>query len=185
MTYKPIHIPEDLYFITGTTILWLPIFKHAIYREIVLRSLAWHRQQTRMLLFAFVIMPTHLHWILKPLPPFTINAIIRSFASFTAHKILLAAKAYHHEVIISKFAQNAKKGKNHRIWLSFQAKNIHTDKFLWQKMEYVHNNPIKSDWFQLEDRADYDLSSASYYDLGINPIIPIDDINEYILNIKS
>ncbi len=185
MTYKPIHVPEDLYFITGTTILWLPISKHEIFWDIILRSLTWHRQQKRMLLFAFVIMPTHLHWISKPLLPYTINDNIRSFASFTAHKILLAARVYHQSVIIRKFAQNAKKGKNHRIWLSFQAKNIYTDKYLRQKMEYIHNNPIKSNWFQFEDRTDYDLSSACYYDLCINPIIPIDDIHNYIMNIKS
>ena len=48
---------------------WQPLFAHHQYTSIVLNSLQWHCEQERILLFAFVVMPTHLHWIGKPYSP--------------------------------------------------------------------------------------------------------------------
>lgn len=63
MTFQPIHVPGDLYFVTGTIIDWEPIFQNKTYTNIILDSLKWHRENQRMKLFAYVIMPNHLHWI--------------------------------------------------------------------------------------------------------------------------
>jgi hypothetical protein len=52
--------------------------------------------------------------------------------------------------------------------------------FLWQKMEYIHQNPIAKDWKLAVDRADYIYSSAGYYDCGRKPVIEITDINEWL-----
>ena len=124
MTYKPYHHPHHLYFVTGTIINWIPIFNDLRYASICLDALSWHRNQNRLKLFAFVIMPTHIHWISCPIQPFTINENIQSFSSFTAHKILDTVKKCEHKIYIKEFSKNAKPGKNHRIWLSSQAKNI-------------------------------------------------------------
>ncbi|MEW6718351.1 MAG: hypothetical protein AB1345_12740 [Chloroflexota bacterium] len=88
MSFKPLHIPDHLYFITYGLVEWLSLFSDPTYASIVLNSLDWHRKQKRILLFSFVIMPTHIHWICKPQDPYTINEALQSFASFTAHDIL-------------------------------------------------------------------------------------------------
>jgi len=56
------------------------------------------------------------------------------------------------------------------------AKNIYSEAFLFQKMEYIHNNPVDKDWRLVTDRADYLYSSACFYDRGERPIIEVDDI---------
>jgi len=43
--------------------------------------------EKRMILFAFVIMPSHLHLILKPAVK-TIGEVLQEFGSYTAHSIL-------------------------------------------------------------------------------------------------
>ena len=81
MTYKPLHDPTHLYFVTSTLVEWQPLFAHHQYASVVLNSLQWHREQERILLFAFVVMPTHLHWIGKPCDPFEISNVLESFYS--------------------------------------------------------------------------------------------------------
>jgi hypothetical protein len=48
-------------------------------------------------------------------------------------------------------------------------------------MEYIHSNPVSKDWKLVDDRAQYKYSSACFYDMGITPIIPITDINEWLM----
>lgn len=66
MTFNSIHDPTHLYFVTATVVEWIPLFKHPKYAEVVLNSLAWMQKEKRLLLFAFVIMPTHAHVLIKP-----------------------------------------------------------------------------------------------------------------------
>ena len=47
----------------------------------------WLRKKERMKLYAYVLMPNHLHAVIKPVGA-TIGALLRDFGSFTAHQIL-------------------------------------------------------------------------------------------------
>jgi hypothetical protein len=58
-------------------------------------------------------------------------------------------------------------------------------KFLQQKIEYIHQNPVAKDWKLVEDRADYPYSTAGYYDYGRKPIIEITGINEWLTQTPS
>jgi len=48
-------------------------------------------------------------------------------------------------------------------------------------MEYLHSNPVSKDWKLAVDKTEYKYSSACFYDKGITPIIPITDINEWLM----
>jgi len=48
---------------------------------------------------------------------------------------------------------------------SFDAKPIYT-KFLLQKIEYIHLNPVKGTWKLAGDWREYEHSSASFYELN-------------------
>jgi hypothetical protein len=76
--------------------------------------------------------------------------------------------------------QRRDKRHKHSIWQDIQAKNVFSIKFLNQKMEYIHNNPVDKDWKLVDDRADYRYSSACFYDRNITPIIEIDDVRDYL-----
>ena len=61
-----------------------------------------------------------------------------------------------------------KKGQIHKVFKdSFDAKPIYSDKFLNQKLEYIHHNPISGKWNLVKDFTDYEHSSASFYELDI------------------
>jgi REP element-mobilizing transposase RayT len=176
MRYKPLHIPGHLYFVTIALIEWLPLFSDHSYASIALQSLDWHRRNKRFFLYAFVIMPTHLHWICQPKEPYTINIVLQSFASFTAHEILKKIRQIEHYDWLNIFAKYAKPDKQHRIWQTPLAENIVSFDFLAEKLEYIHNNPVAKLWDLSTDRADYHYSSACFYDRDETPIIRVDDV---------
>lgn len=180
MTFHSIHDPTHLYFITASVVEWIPLFKYPKYTEIILNSLSWMQKEKRLLLFAFVIMPTHAHVIIKPEKE-TIGEVVQQFGSFTAHEILKKAREDGKTDWLKTFEQKKREPRHkHSIWQDIQAKNIFSMEVLEQKLEYLHQNPIAKDWKLAADRADYAYSSAGYYDYGRKPIIEITDINEWL-----
>jgi putative transposase len=185
MTFPSFHDPTHLYFITASIIGWKRQFIEHEYVKIPLNSLAWLQQQKRILLFAFVIMPSHLHVILKPENDL-IGNIIQQFGSFTAHEVLKKLDEQDQIELLNLFQKNKRDPRHeHSIWQDIQAKNVYSMKFLRQKLEYIHQNPIAKDWKLVKDRADYPYSSAGYYDYGRKPIIEITDLDEWLTSNPS
>ena len=185
MTFTSFHDTAHLFFITASIIGWKHLFTTEVYAEIPLNSLAWLQQQKRILLFAFVIMPSHLHAILKP-ESYPIGEILQQFGSFTAHEILIKLREQNQTELLHLFEKEKRDQRHeHSIWQDIQAKNIYSMNFLQQKLEYIHQNPVSKDWKLAKDRADYLYSSAGYYDYGRKPIIEITDINEWLTSNPS
>ncbi|MDP1544616.1 MAG: hypothetical protein Q8L87_01240 [Anaerolineales bacterium] len=180
MTFHSIHDPTHLYFVTASVVEWIPLFKYPKYTEVILSSLSWMQKEKRLLLFAFVIMPTHAHLLIKPQNQ-TIGETVQQFGSFTAHEILKKVREDGKTDWLKTFEQEKRDPRHkHSIWQDIQAKNIFSMEVLEQKVEYIHQNPIRKDWKLATDRADYIYSSAGYYDYGRKPIIEITDINEWL-----
>jgi REP element-mobilizing transposase RayT len=185
MTFPSFHDPTHLHFTTASIIGWKHLFITGDYAMIPLNSLAWLQQQKRILLFAYVIMPSHLHAILKP-ENFPIGEILQQFGSFTAHEILKKLREQNRMKLLHEFEKgNRDKRHEHSIWQDIQAKNIYSMDFLQQKPEYIHQNPVSKDWKLVEDRADYPYSSAGYYDYERKPIIEVTDINKWLTSNPS
>jgi putative transposase len=185
MTFVSFHDSNHLYFITASVVDWKHLFITPEYIKFPLSSLAWLQEQKRTLLFAFVIMPSHVHVIIKPGSD-TIGVIVQQFGSFTAHEILDELRAHNQKALLNLFREKKRDPRHeHSIWQDIQAKNIYSSDFLWQKMEYIHQNPVAKDWKLVEDRADYLYSSAGYYDYGRKPIIEITDVNEWLASTPS
>jgi putative transposase len=183
MTFKPLHDPTHLYFVTATVLGWKHLFVQQFYAEIVLQSLDWHRCHGRWSLFVFVLIPNHAHFIVRPLGEQTISTVLQSFGSYTAHAILDRLQHEGRTDLLAFFAQRQDQdvSKQHQIWLPIEAKNVYSVDFLRQKVEYTHNNPVAKHWRLVDDRADYVYSSACFYDRGESPIIAVDDVREWMV----
>jgi putative transposase len=162
MTFNSFHDPTHLYFITASIVEWKRLFITSEYVSIPLNSFAWLQEQKQILLFAFVIMPSHLHAIIKPQNG-EIREILQQFGSFTAPEILKKLRENNQRELLDLFQQKRRDQRHeHSIWQDIQAKNIYSLDFLCQKMEYIHTNPVAKDWNLVKDRADYAYSSAGY-----------------------
>ena len=185
MTFPSFHDPTHLFFVTASIIGWKHLFINDDYADIPLNSSAWLQQQKRIVLFAFVIMPSHLHLLLKPEIDL-IGNVVQQFGSNTAHEVLKKLRKQSQIDLLHFFQQEKRDLRHeHSIWQDIQAKNIYSMKFLQQKLEYIHQNPVAKDWNLSKDRADYPYSSAGYYDYGRKPIIEITDINKWVTNNPS
>jgi REP-associated tyrosine transposase len=181
MTFPSIDDPSHLYFITASIVGWKRLFAKAEYARVPLDSFAFLQDQKRIILFAFVIMPSHLHAIIRP-EGNRIGEILQEFGSFTAHEIMKKLRRDHEEALLQLFHEKRRDARHeHSIWQDIQAKNIYSDQFLWQKMEYVHQNPIAKTWHLARDRADYAYSSAGFYDYGRRPLIDVTDIRDWLV----
>jgi len=178
MTFSPHHNPSHLYFVTGTLLGWRPLFSRPAFATVLLDSLAWHRQHNRLALYAYVVMPTHFHAMIKPAEPHTISENLQSIASFTAHAILKQLRAENLTDELQYFAEQRApdRTERHQIWQPLQAKNIYSPAFLKEKLEYIHNNPIAKKWRLAVERSAYAYSSACFYDLGQPSSVPVDDV---------
>ncbi len=44
---------------------------------------------------------------------------------------------------------------------------LYTPEVAYQKLEYIHSNPLVEKWNLVADPSDYKFSSASYYEKGL------------------
>ena len=154
-----------LLFITKTVLNWTSIFHLPRYAGIVMGSLRHCIQHQWFELYAYVLMPNHIHLILEVNENHSIEQILRDFNKYTAQQILLTMRQADRQ-ILSKFWVGTKKQK-YRIWSrDVDIKNVVTPEFLIQKAEYIHQNPLKGKWadfLKIERPEDYEYSSARFY----------------------
>ena len=176
---------QDLWllFITNTVLNWIRIFHLRRYAEIVMGSLRYCIEHQWFELFTYVLMPNHIHLILKVNEKHSIEQILRDFNKYTAQQILLTMQGVDPQML-AKFWVGTKKQK-YKIWLrEVDIKNVLTPKFLNQKAEYIHQNPLKGEWanfLRIERPEDYEYSSARFYLQGIeDKYLKLSDFRELL-----
>jgi REP element-mobilizing transposase RayT len=182
MTYRPVHDPTHEYFVTATLLGWKRLFEEPHYAQIILDSLGWHRQNGRWALYAYVVMPSHVHAVVKPVSGYTISDVLRSFGSFTAHAILAELRAEARQDLLGFFSNRQLRdaSKRFQVWRPMEAANVVSPEFLVQKVEYIHDNPVAENWSLVGNRADYAYSSACFYDRGDPPLVEVDNAWELL-----
>jgi len=70
-------------------------------------------------------------------------------------------------------------GKKHQVFnSSFDVKAVYSEKFLIQKLDYMHHNPVSEKWNLVSDFTEYIHSSGRYYELGEQGIYEITDYHD-------
>ena len=62
-------LEDSTYFVTMTLKECEPLFADSAAAERVVRELQHHRQRRLIELYAYVVMPEHVHAVLRPIPP--------------------------------------------------------------------------------------------------------------------
>jgi len=180
--------PEHLYFVTTTVVNHKPIFRRPQLVQIIIDSLDYIRKSHWVKIYAYVIMPDHLHLILKYLDNHTPAQVMRDFKKFTAKRIIERLQEDNDQNLLTFFVHSAShtSKQRYKVWQEqYFAKNIFSEEFLVQKMAYVHNNPLQENWRLAERAEDYPYSSARNYLLGDQSVLEIDLVTELVQNIES
>jgi len=180
---KSITETEGVYFITFTCTNWLPLFKicnayHAVYK--------WfdHLIEQGHYIIGYVIMPSHVHAIIA----FTntgksINTIVSNGKRFIAYDLVKRLKEMNSNLILNELNNDLnntekKERKIHGVFeTSFDWKECRTEKFIQQKLNYIHWNPCKGNKL-VELPEQYIHSSAKFYITGEQGIYAVTSFME-------
>jgi putative transposase len=161
---------KEAYFWTCTIKDWNHLLKLPHYKSIVVNSLKKLVKQNLIEVYGFVIMPNHIHLILKLLKPNGKERPSSSFLKETSHEL-------RKDLIISdpnilKLFEVTESDRKYRIWQRDSlAINMFNTNILEQKLDYIHNNPLQGRWRLAENIEDYYWSSANFYQTGIDDLI--------------
>ena len=85
---KTINILGHAYFITTRVAGGISLFIDDSYCQIIINNFNFYRKTKQFKLVGYVIMPTHMHYIIWPIGRYSISEILRDFKKQTAKDII-------------------------------------------------------------------------------------------------
>jgi REP element-mobilizing transposase RayT len=118
-------------------------------------------------------MPNHAHLLLYfPEMKKSLNSIVSNGKRFIAYEMVNRLKKSNDLTLLQVLSagvkeRERKKGQLHKVFEdSFDAKECYTRDFIYQKLDYMHHNPIAGKWNLAKDYLSYAHSSAAFYKGG-------------------
>jgi putative transposase len=149
-----------IYFWTATINQWLYLLKDDRFKDIIVDSLKNLSDRGLVDVFAFVIMPNHIHVIWRVNRRNGKESPHGSFLKYTAHMFKSVLTEENPEAL-SKYRVDAS-NKLYEFWRRDSlAVHLFTRKVAVQKLNYIHENPVRKQWVQAA--SDYKYSSAGFY----------------------
>ncbi|MDH5483880.1 MAG: transposase [Gammaproteobacteria bacterium] len=149
------------HFVTLTVLHWIPAFTQPATVNILLDSLRFLQNET-LKLYAFVILENHIHRVAQSQ---NLQKDMMRFKSHTARKLIPYFQKNHIRTILDQlmfYKKAHKTDRNYQFWQEgVHPEWIQNNKMLEQKVEYIHNNPVKRGYVDLPEHWRY--SSARNY----------------------
>ena len=163
--YKVFNISKP-YFVTSSVLSWIKIFDDKEIVSILIDSIIYCQLNKGLEIYAYVIMPDHFHMVCRSKTDNSLSEIFRDLKKFTSRTTITYLKQQKSEIYsewLDCFRNgNNESGDSYKIWQDgFNPKELSSNKFIDQKIEYIHNNPVKAGI--VERPEDYNYSSAVNY----------------------
>jgi len=174
MSLPRFHIEGHIYYITTVVYNRLPIFTRPSFIIPLIDSLNFYRYKQEFKILGYVIMPDHIHLIIWPFGKSTPSDITRDYKKFTSTRIIRQAEVEGIGKWVSAFqVAGEKTGRSdNKVWQdSYWDENVYTERFLRQKLNYIHRNPVRAGL--VENLADYPYPSYRNYEFGEEWLIEI------------
>jgi len=165
----------NIYFVTTTIVSFARILTlNECFPQTIIDSLKYLVREHRAFLIAYVVMPSHIHFIVEMPEGESISDFMRDFKKYTSKEIYRLVVANGHEELAQRFRENSDTG-GIKVWMDrFDSKIIETEKFLLQKINYIHDNPVRAGL--ADEVTDWLYSSArDYYSGGKSATEDFDD----------
>ena len=158
------------HFVTLTVLHWIPVFTRPATVDIVLNSLR-HLQTETLKVYAWVILENHLHMVAQSQ---NLPKDLMRFKAHTARQLIQHLEAHNIKNILDQLQFYKKAHKSDRTYQFWQEGShpewIQNTEMLKQKVDYIHNNPVKRGYVDLPEHWRY--SSARNY-LGKQGLIEV------------
>jgi REP element-mobilizing transposase RayT len=162
------HNKQGAYFISFATVYWLDIFIRQVYFNVLEESIEYCRAEKGMEVYAYCFMPSHVHLIFRSSNEDP-SGLIRDFKGFTARKLIKAIEENPQEsrkewllFMMERAGKTKSNVKQRQFWQQHnQPVELWSEKVIQQKINYIHNNPVKSSF--VTNPIDWKYSSARNY----------------------
>ena len=165
--YKATTLGET-YFITTTTVGWIDVFTRLRQKYVIINALKHCQKERNLEIYAYCLMSNHLHMLCKASGEETLAEVMRDFKKFTSKKIVQTMIEYpesRREWMLSYFKKacaHLKRKQQFKVWQDgYHAEHIFSNKFIRQKVNYIHWNPVKDKI--VSEPENYFFSSARNY----------------------
>ena len=156
------HNPDGVYFISFAVQGWVDVFIRNDYKNILIENLEYCQKHKGLEIFAWCIMTSHVHLIVRAKDDFNLSGILRDYKKFTSKAIIKAIRENiqesKKELLLKQFITD----KGYRFWRGDNNPiEIWSNGVIDQKIDYIHQNPVVEGLvFRAED---YVYSSATDY----------------------
>ena len=158
------------YYMTFTVVGWVDIFTRKACSQILIDSFKYCIDNKGLILYAYVIMSSHVHLIAAAREGSKgLSAIVRDFKTFTSKKLILwiqdnpkESRRAWLDIIFKYYAKYNSNNQDYQVWMQHnRPMQCVTPWFTLQKLNYIHNNPVKAGI--VDQPQDFVLSSARNY----------------------
>ena len=154
-------------FFTATVLNWKRLLSNNKYKDIITDSMHYLVTDGRVRIFAFVIMPNHIHIVWRVKNERNPSDVQRDFLKYSAQQIKLTLLKDNPKILEEYYV--GAKDRKYQIWernpLTSRLTSI---ELVEQKINYIHSNPIRGNWNLAEEITEYKYSSARFYYEGID-----------------
>ena len=149
-------------FFTAVCHDWLSLLKSEECKNIIINALQYRVKTKQVAIAGFVIMPNHIHIIWRIAAGTKREDFQRDLLKITAKGMIDILSRTGPEMI-KKITVDLKDRKL-QVWKrNSMSIDLYNEKFLLQKLNYIHNNPCQPKWELVAHPHDYLYSSAKYY----------------------
>ena len=142
---------NKLHFISFATIHWIDVFTRPVYKDIVVDSLNYCIKNKGLEVYAWCIMPNHVHLIIGSQKE-NQSHIIRDLKKHTSKTIVKAVvdnpQESRKEWMLWMFERAGKRNANNQDFQFWQQHNqpieLNSNFLIEQKLNYIHNNPVEA-----------------------------------------
>lgn len=160
--------PDRAYFITITTVNWVDVFTRFNHKNAIIDSLKYCQKEKGLEIYAYVLMPSHLHMLCRANEGYELSNIVRDLKKYTSRKIIHQIKTQPESrrewllELFSKACEHLKRDQEYKVWQDgYHAEEVFSNDFIFQKLNYIHQNPVKDRIVTKPE--DYLYSSARNY----------------------
>ncbi len=167
-------IAGDSHFLTFSCYKRLPLLSRPRSCQWMVQALDHGRERQLYDLWAYVIMPEHVHLVLLPQPNVRMQDILKAIKQSVSRRALTWL-ADNEPRFLERLADVRIDGsKTHRFWQRGGGydRNLRSVADIYEKIEYVHNNPVRRQFITRPE--DWAWSSAHAWKTGIDKPIAID-----------
>lgn len=158
---------SSTHFLTFTVMGWIDIFSRKRYKDIIIDSLNYCKQNKGLQIGGYVIMTNHIHFIWTA-ENNNLSDVVRDFKTFTSKAILKSIQEEPESrkdwllYMFKFYANRTNENEVFKLWTSNNhPEAIYSKEFLISKLNYIHQNPVRAGI--VAEPEHYIYSSATNY----------------------